>query len=336
VHGDRQKGPALVTRLKDWLVAGTVLLLGKAAKPHRDRERIVEPGPKEPRSELAIIGLFGLSSLSAVAFIVVYALDRLPYQTQLLGLTIGLSLTFLAAALIATGKQLVVEEENEEEYPEENEEEQEQLEQIVEESGSRITRKRLFGLAAGGAAGSLGLAAITPVLSFGPLLDVDPLFGTPWKKGRRLVDEELRPMRAADIEPKVFYTAFPEGGNREDLGAPLIVVRLHPAEIKVRQDWAPQGILAYSKICTHAGCAISLYRTPKFAPVEPKPAFVCPCHYSTFDPADGGRVLFGPAGRRLPQLPLAIGKDGFLRAAGNFSGPIGPSWWGVRNRKANP
>ena len=64
------------------------------------------------------------------------------------------------------------------------------------------------------------------------------------------------------------------------------------------------GIVAYSKICTHAGCAVSLYRVPTFAPVEPKPALVCPCHYSTFDPATGGDVLFGPAGRPLPQLPL--------------------------------
>ena len=65
-------------------------------------------------------------------------------------------------------------------------------------------------------------------------------------------------------------------------------------------------------------------------PTEPRPALVCPCHYSTFDPADGGSVLFGPAGRPLPQLPLTIAADHTLRAAGDFSGPPGPSWWGVR------
>src|SRR4051794_1612198 len=326
-----------MSRFKDWFVAGAVLLLGKGRPPARlDEDRIVEAGPKEPASELGIIMLFGLSSLLAIAFILVYALDRLPHQTQLLGITLGLSLTCLAAALIGMGKKLVVEEELEHEYPDEHPIEQEEIEQIVDESGSRITRKRLVGLAAGGAFGTLGLAAITPALSLGPLLDVDPFYGTPWKTGRRLVDEEAKPLRANEIEKKVFYSAFPEDANREEPGSPVIVVRLDPEQIRARPEWAPQGILAYSKICTHAGCAINLYRVPKFAPVEPKPAFVCPCHYSTFDPANAGEVIFGPAGRRLPQLPLKIDGDGFLRAAGNFSGPVGPSWWGVRNREAKP
>ncbi|MGH9060320.1 MAG: Rieske (2Fe-2S) protein, partial [Acidimicrobiales bacterium] len=90
------------------------------------------------------------------------------------------------------------------------------------------------------------------------------------------------------------------------------------------------GILAYSKICTHAGCAIGLYRKPLFPGVEPEPALVCPCHYSTFNPADGAQVIYGPAGRPLPQLPLTIDAQGNLRAGGNFSARVGPSWWGVR------
>jgi ubiquinol-cytochrome c reductase iron-sulfur subunit len=98
-----------------------------------------------------------------------------------------------------------------------------------------------------------------------------------------------------------------------------------------REIWAPEGILAYSKICTHAGCAIALYRNPLFDPPEPNHALVCPCHYSTFDPAQGGKVLFGPAGRPLPQLPLMIGPDRRLLAAGRMTTPPGPSWWGVRN-----
>jgi ubiquinol-cytochrome c reductase iron-sulfur subunit len=101
-----------------------------------------------------------------------------------------------------------------------------------------------------------------------------------------------------------------------------------------RADWAPDGITAYSKICTHAGCAIALFRKPQFRPVDRPPGLVCPCHYSTFDPATGGTVVYGPAGRALPQLPLTIDERGNLRAGGNFSDPVGPSWWGVRNRKA--
>jgi len=68
-------------------------------------------------------------------------------------------------------------------------------------------------------------------------------------------------------------------------------------------------------------------------PRASKPALVCPCHYSTFDPATGGSVIFGPAGRKLPMLPLEIDAQGFLRAKGNFDGPVGPSWWGVRTKK---
>jgi ubiquinol-cytochrome c reductase iron-sulfur subunit len=112
-------------------------------------------------------------------------------------------------------------------------------------------------------------------------------------------------------------------------------VRLQRGDLDLpegRDDWAPEGLLAYSKICTHAACAISLYRTPLYEPTAPKPALVCPCHYSTFDPATGGTVLFGPAGRDLPQLPLDVDSEGYLVAAGDFSGPVGPSWWGVRKR----
>jgi len=72
-----------------------------------------------------------------------------------------------------------------------------------------------------------------------------------------------------------------------------------------------------------------MFRRPLYPPTTPGPALVCPCHYSTFDPRTGGKVIFGPAGRDLPQLPIAV-ENGLLIAAGNFSGPIGPSWWGVR------
>jgi ubiquinol-cytochrome c reductase iron-sulfur subunit len=232
---------------------------------------------------------------------------------------------------------VVVTEELAEPYrPPANVVEQEEIAQIIDESGDSISRRRFLFLAGGAAAGSLGLAFVVPAASLGPVLDVDPFFRTPWKRGRRLVDERGKPYRADAIDQKVFYTAYPEGADREQMAAPLIVVRLDPAELRLppeRADWAPHGIVAYSKICTHAGCAISLYRVPTFAPVEPKLALVCPCHYSTFDPANGGGVLFGPAGRPLPQLPLQIDTAGELRAGGNFSEAVGPSWWGVRNRK---
>jgi ubiquinol-cytochrome c reductase iron-sulfur subunit len=149
------------------------------------------------------------------------------------------------------------------------------------------------------------------------------------------MDSRGRPLRVEDIEEKSFYTAFPEHASHDELGSPLVVVRLDPATLDLpagrsQRAWAPDGVVAYSKICTHAGCAIALYRAPLYEPTSAKPALVCPCHYSTFDPATGGEVLFGPAGRPLPQLPLEVDDDGTLRAGGGFSGPIGPSWWGVR------
>ena len=323
-----------MSRLWKWLVSAVVLLLGRRPPRLERDERIVPAGEPSPRAEFAVLALLGLATLCAVGFVVVYAFNHLAHQTQYLGLSLGLALAFLAAACVVVSKRLVVEEQIEEDYPPPaHPEEIEEIERIVEESDSRFTRKRLLVLGAGAAGGALGVAAITPALSLGPFLQTDPFYATPWRRGLRLVDELGKPLLADEIEESTFYTAYPERANREQIGAPLVVVRLSPSELHLpdgRGGWAPRGILAYSQICTHAGCAIGLYRTPLFAPAEPKPALVCPCHYSTFDPATGGTVLFGPAGRPLPQLPLEVDGKGELRAAGNFSGPVGPSWWGVR------
>jgi ubiquinol-cytochrome c reductase iron-sulfur subunit len=174
-------------------------------------------------------------------------------------------------------------------------------------------------------------------VSLGPAFDLAALARTPWRRGRRLVDEAGAPIPAAAVRPDEFVTAFPEGADPEEIGSPVILVRLDPARLRLpatRRTWAPEGIVGYSKICTHAGCAIALYRAPLFEPAEQPPGLVCPCHYSTFDPATGGTVVFGPAGRALPQLPIRVDRQGNLRAGGTFSGPVGPSWWGVRRGRA--
>jgi ubiquinol-cytochrome c reductase iron-sulfur subunit len=328
-----------VSRVRDLLVAGGLLLLGRGRKkpPPAPQDRIVARGPGNPGSELLAIAAFGAASLFAIAFVVVYAIDSLPAQTQLLGASVGLCFASLAAALILLGLRVVPDEQAVEEYGQAAPEDQREIERIADETGDVFTRKRLLTVAAGGAAGAVGLALVTPVLSLGPALHTAPFDETPWERGRRLVDEKGRPLRADAVLEDTFHTAFPEGAPRDVLGAPVVVVRLSEDALRLpaeRSGWAPGGIVAYSKICTHAGCAIALYRTPTFDPAEPPPALVCPCHYSTFDPAAGGKVTFGPAGRALPQLPLAIDGRGFLRAAGNFSGPVGPSWWGVRSGDA--
>jgi len=325
-----------VTRLKDWVTAGLVLVVGRggAPKPKQEAPRIVAAGTPDRHAENVVILLFLLATIAGAAFIVVYALDRLSHQTQWLGLAIGAAFALLALASTVIAHRLVVTEEITEDYPEESPAAQDEIEQIVEESGSRFTRKRLVTVAGVGALGTIGAALLAPAASLGPILHTGELYRTPWRRGRRLVDEGGRALTADEIEEGTFYTAYPEGADRELIAALIVVVRLPLAEIRERKEWAPRGIVAYSKICTHAGCAVALYRKPTFAAVEPRPALVCPCHYSTFDPAAGGAVLFGPAGRPLPQLPLSVDRTGHLRAAGTFSGPVGPSWWGVRMGKA--
>jgi quinol---cytochrome c reductase iron-sulfur subunit len=315
------------------VIAGIVLLLGRGQRRRAlpPGERVVEEAAAAPRAELAVTGLLLVAAALAVAFVVVYAGNA---DTQLLGLALGLSLAILSAAFVLTAFRLTRSEEAEEPYPEpRHPTEAAEIEQIADESVRHLTRRRLLGLAAGGAGTALGVAFLTPLASLGPVFDTDRLRREPWRNGVRLVDDRGRVLRADEIELDTLHTAFPEGADPEEIASPIVVVRLEPARLELpggRTDWAPQGIVAYSKVCTHAGCAVALYRAPHFEPTRPKPALVCPCHYSTFDPATGGTVLFGPAGRPLPQLPLALGSNGELVAAGGFSGPVGPSWSGVR------
>ena len=318
------------------LVLVMALAFLRGIRRREEREPIVEERGGDRRAEMVVALLLLAAAACAVMFVVVYALDW-DNLTQWLGLCLGASLLLIAAALIYAGETFVPTEELVEEYPAiEHPEEQEAIEQIGRESVAGFTRKRLLVGAASAAGAALGIALVVPAASFGPFLDTESFYYSPWRRDRRLVDEEGKPYRAEDIEYDTFYTAFPEDAYREELAAALVVVRVAPDELEMppgREHWAPEGIVAYSKVCTHAGCAVALYRKPLFAPAEPSPALVCPCHYSTFNPADGGSVIFGPAGRDLPQLPLLVDSEGELRAAGNFSAPVGPSFWGVRTRR---
>jgi ubiquinol-cytochrome c reductase iron-sulfur subunit len=334
-----------VTRIRNAIISALVLLLGRRRRrPSQEETRIVPAQPNDLAAELAVLALLGLSSLSAVGAILVYAFGKsIPNETQFLGTALGLAFVFLAAALIVVGLRLVPTEEVAEEYPpHEHPYEQQVIAEVIDESGTRFTRSRFFKFGLLGAGGTLGLAVLAPAVSFGPLFRVGDFLRTPWRRGRRLVDENGKPYRTSDISEKNFYLAFPEGTNdqeKEQMAASLVVIRLPPKELRLPphlKGYDANGILAYSRICTHAGCAITLYRAPLFQPDEPRPALVCPCHYSTFDPATGGTVTFGPAGRDLPLLPVYKDSKGYLRAKGNFDGPVGPSWWGVRLWKAQP
>lgn len=325
--------------MRPWLArlaAALLVLVGFLRGGGRGAERIVAAARPRPGSELIVALLLFAAAGCAVVFVVAYALGW-ANLTQWLGLSLGAALGLIAAALILAGERLVPTEQVAEEYPPEGGDLAEQLEvvRVVRESGEGVTRRRLLTGAAAAAGTALTAALVVPAASFGPLLDTGPLYGSPWRRGRRLVGEDGEPLRGEEVEAGTFYTAYPEAAEREELAAPLILVRLDPGtELPPeRADWAPLGIVAFSKVCTHAGCAVSIYRHPKFEPTQPRPALVCPCHYSTFDPAAAGEVIFGPAGRSLPQLPLLLDPAGELRAGGDFSGPVGPSFWGVRTRR---
>ena len=109
----------------------------------------------------------------------------------------------------------------------------------------------------------------------------------------------------------------------EKAKAAVLLVRVDPSELKEtdeRKGWSYQGIVAYSKICTHVGCPVALYE-------QHTHHLLCPCHQSTFDLIDGCKVIFGPAARPLPQLPITVDKDGYLVAQSDFLEPVGPSFW---------
>jgi ubiquinol-cytochrome c reductase iron-sulfur subunit len=282
-----------------------------------------------PWVEGAVLALMAATALLALGFALLFVLDP---DTQLLGATLGGALALLATTLVLAGKRLVPQETKVEERPRLADEAA--VLDVAGKTGAGadgITRRRLLAGAAGVAGAGLTAAVAVPVVALGPGID-DQLSRTPWRAGRRLVDENGAPVAAAAIREGSFFTAFPEGTEKDDLDAPVVLVRVDPATLRLpagRSGWAPEGILAYSKICTHAACAISLYRSPLSPTTQSRgPALVCPCHYSTFDVLDGGTVEFGPAGRPLPQLPLSIDAAGALRAAGPLTGPVGPSWWG--------
>ena len=287
--------------------------------------------PGNRQAENLVAALLALGAGCAFAFIAIYVI--LQTNTQLLGLAMGLALAFLAAAVIVAGKLVVPQETSvEPRDPLLDEPATAQVLEIVQAGGEGISRRVLL-TGAGGLAGAAVLgAAAAPLASLGP--PARSLHASPWRRGIRFVDDQGSVYAAADIQIASFYTALPEGGNPDSLGAGLLVIRLPESMIDLpaaRRDWAPQGIMAFSKICPHAACAINLYRYPlDESTANDPPAFTCPCHYSTFTPGDGGKLIFGPAGRSLPQLPVMIDSDGNLRAAGQFDQDIGPSWWGVR------
>jgi ubiquinol-cytochrome c reductase iron-sulfur subunit len=187
--------------------------------------------------------------------------------------------------------------------------------------GEELTRRKLLVRTLVLAAGGLGVAAVFPIRSLGPKPG-RTLLETPWRNGLRLVTDDGRPVRAVDVPLGGLVTVFPEG-HAGSADGQAVLMRVEPGIIVPlpgRENWTPNGYIAYSKICTHAGCPVGLYQ-------RETQQLLCPCHQSSFDVLHHAKPVFGPAAAPLPQLPLALASDGFLTATGDFSEPVGPSFW---------
>jgi ubiquinol-cytochrome c reductase iron-sulfur subunit len=186
-----------------------------------------------------------------------------------------------------------------------------------------VGRRRFLSRLLLGAAAALGVAALFPIRSLGRA-PRGSLFETPWRAGSRLVTANGTPVNRNTLEVGSFTTVFPEGAaGSADGQAVLINVGTAPLTLPPdRLAGAPDGLVAYSKICTHAGCPLGLYLATTHQ-------LRCPCHQSTFDVLDGARPVYGPAPKPLAQLPISVDEDGTLRATGDFTDPVGPSFWDV-------
>lgn len=183
-----------------------------------------------------------------------------------------------------------------------------------------VPRRRFLGRAVAAGAALLGLGLAAPVVSLGPTPG-ETLGRTAWARGKRLVGPGGEPIRPSDLAPGSVVTAWPEDAVGVELSS-VIVLRLvgGDPEAPTNPDWVVDGgVVAYSKVCTHAGCPVALFR-------ERDDALFCPCHQSTFDVRRGAVPTFGPAARALPQLPLAVDGDGVLVAAGDFRDQVGPAF----------
>jgi ubiquinol-cytochrome c reductase iron-sulfur subunit len=200
---------------------------------------------------------------------------------------------------------------------------------------SQVTRRPLMRRTMLLATAPLALAPLVLLRDLGPLPQTD-LRHTVWKKGLRAVTlGALRPLRPADMStPGSLITVIPEGYQSDDdalAKAGVILIKFAPGELHIptnydggtlvsTMNWTIDNIVAYSKICTHVGCPVALYE-------QTTHHILCPCHQSTFDAANGANVIFGPAARALPQLPLMLTSEGYIAAASDFTQPVGPSFW---------
>ena len=319
---------------------------------HTWRPTDVDP-KAEKRAERQVAAFFLLSMVFAVLFVVSYfAFDigedadtfgYLGASNIALGATLGGALLLIGMGIIQWARKLMGDHEIiEMRHPAASSDEDRTatlaaLDAGIEESG--IGRRPLVRNTLLGAVGLLGLPAVVLLRDLGPLPG-DKLLSTVWEPGMRVVRDVVgTPIKVTDLEigdlvnaePEIIFAVDEEGEHILEgvelhvakSKAAVILLRMEPDDIipaEGRENWSVSGIVCYSKICTHVGCPISLNERTTHH-------LLCPCHQSTFDLADSAKVIFGPAARALPQLPIAVDDEGYLIAQSDFTEPVGPSFW---------
>ncbi len=276
---------------------------------------------RERRATRIVATSFTLTMMAGVALLALYILGG---DTQLEGVLLAVVLGGIGVGLVVWSHGLMaVPTRVEERHP------------LASDAASRgalvrdlvnegdVGRRRFLLRLLAGAAASLAAALAIPVLSLGPAPGRS-LFQTSWRRGSRLVDVDGRPVTIESVEAGTIVTVFPAGavGSAD---SQTVLVRVDPALLQLTgpaAGWAPQGCIAYSKVCTHAGCPVGLYR-------EVSHELICPCHQSTFDVLRGAIPTSGPAARPLPQLPIQLESDGTFTALSDFPEPVGPSFWDI-------
>lgn len=312
--------------------------------PHEPRRQDVDERAAR-YSERTVAFLFVLSMLATIGFIAafvaigkeeivyIWPIGHVSALNFALGTTLGVALFCIGAGAVHWARTLMSDVEIADERhpvsasPEVRRQVFEDFAKGAQESGfgrRKLVRNTMFGAMA-----LVPLSGVVLLRDLGPLPE-DKLRHTMWSKGKLLINQNTNePLKPADIPVGSLTFAQPEGleldspdFNREIAKAALMLIRLDPGDIKDKQelDWSHEGIVAYSKICTHVGCPVSLYE-------QQTHHVLCPCHQSTFDLTDGARVIFGPAGHALPQLRIGVNSEGYLEALGDFAEPVGPSFW---------
>ncbi|MEV4328998.1 Rieske 2Fe-2S domain-containing protein [Streptomyces sp. NPDC049597] len=331
---------------------------GGTAVAQRDEDPFADPGlpahkPRvqdideraAKRSERTVALLFTLSMLATIGFIasfVIFDVKKIVYIWPLghisalnfsLGLTLGLALFCIGAGAVHWARTLMSDVEVADDRhaieaaPEVKAKVLSDFADGARESA--IGRRKLIRNTMFGALAMVPLSGVVLLRELGPLPE-DKLRHTLWAKGKTLINMNTNePLRPEDVAVGSLTFAMPEGleesdheFNTEIAKAALMIVRIQPEDIKDKRqlEWSHDGIVAYSKICTHVGCPISLYE-------QQTHHVLCPCHQSTFDLSDGARVIFGPAGHPLPQLRIGVNAEGNLEALGDFDEPVGPAFW---------